>query len=118
LITPINRRVFKRIVDNYRGDFACKKLNSWEHFISILLGQLGNCSSLRQIESAIKFHSSEQYHLGISKDICKSTLADANNRRDWRIFRDLFLYLVDNLKQNEIIETKNVIKIIDSRFIL
>lgn len=114
LITPVNRRTFKNIVDKYKGDFACKKLTTWEQFIAILLGQLGNCSSLREIESIIKFHSLEQYHLGIKKYISKSTLSDANRKRDWRIFKDLFLNLISSLKDNEIIETKEVIKIIDS----
>jgi putative transposase len=114
LITPVNRRTFKNIVDKYKGDFACKKLTTWEQFMAILLGQLGSCNSLRGIENIIKFHSSEQYHLGIKKDISKSTLSDANRKRDWRIFKDLFLNLISNLKDNEIIETKEVIKIIDS----
>ena len=40
ILTPINRRKFKRIVKKYNGDFATKKLCTWEQFIAILLGQL------------------------------------------------------------------------------
>ena len=47
ILTPINRRKFKTIVNKYKGDFAAKKLRCWEQFIAILLGQLGHCSSLR-----------------------------------------------------------------------
>ncbi|HSQ97974.1 MAG TPA: IS4 family transposase [Rickettsiales bacterium] len=114
LITPVNRYIFNKIKDKYNGDYYCKSMNTWEHFISILFGQLTSCSSLRQIETAINYHSSEQYHLGVRNDIHRSTLSHANNKRDWRIFRDLFLYLIDNLKQNEMIEVKEVIKLIDS----
>jgi putative transposase len=114
IITPINRRKFKRFVDKYNGDFAVKKLTCWEQFIAILLGQIGNCSSLREIESVIKYHSAEQYHLGIKKNISRSTLSDANSTRDWRIYRDLFLDLISNLKETERIQTKEVIEIIDS----
>lgn len=114
ILTPVNRRKFKRFVDKYNGDFASKKLSCWEQFVANLLGQIGNCSSLREIENTIKFHSNEQYHIGIKKNICRSTLANANSKRDWRIYRDLFLDLIGNLKERERIQTKEVIEIIDS----
>ena len=114
LLTPVNRRKFKRFVDKYNGDFASKKLSCWEQFVAILLGQIGNCSSLREIENTIQFHSKEQYHLGIKKDICRSTLANANSKRDWRIYRDLFLDLITNLTEKERIQTKEVINLIDA----
>lgn len=114
ILTPVNRRKFKRFVDKYNGDFAAKKLSCWEQFVAILLGQIGNCLSLREIENTIKFHSKEQYHLGIKKNICRSTLANANSTRDWHIYRDLFLDLIGNLKAIEQIQTKEVIEIIDS----
>lgn len=114
LLTPINRKKFKRIVKKYKGDYAAKKLTCWEQFIAILLGQLGNCSSLREIEAAVKFHSNEHYHLGLKGNIAKSTLANANEKRDWQIYRDLFYDLVLNLKQIEQYQTTELIKIIDS----
>ncbi|OGI18389.1 MAG: hypothetical protein A2287_08070 [Candidatus Melainabacteria bacterium RIFOXYA12_FULL_32_12] len=114
ILTPVNRRKFKRFVDKYNGDFASKKLSCWEQFVAILLGQIGNCSSLREIENTIKFHSKEQYHLGIKRNIARSTLANANSTRDWRIYRDVFIDLIGNLKVNEQIQTKEVIEIIDS----
>lgn len=114
ILTPVNRRKFKRFVDKYNGDFASKKLSCWEQFVAILLGQIGNCSSLREIENTIKFHSKEQYHLGLKKNICRSTLANANSTRNWRIYRDIFLDLINNLKEKEQIQTKEIIEIIDS----
>lgn len=114
ILTPVNRRKFKRFVDKYKGDFAVKKLTCWEQFVAILLGQIGNCSSLREIENTIKFHSAEQYHLGLKKNVSRSTLSDANSTRDWRIYRDLFLDLIGNLKEQEKIQTKEIIEIIDS----
>ena len=114
VLTPINRKKFKRIVNKYGGDFAVKKLSCWEQFIAILLGQLSNCSSLREIEANVKFHSNEHYHLGLKGNIAKSTLANANEKRDWRIYRDLFYDLISNLKLTEQYQTKELIKIIDS----
>lgn len=114
ILTPINRRKFKTIVNKYKGDFAAKKLRCWEQFIAILLGQISNCSSLREIETIVKFHSNEHYHLGLRNNIARSTLANANESRDWRIYRDICLDLISNLSQYEKAETENLVKIIDS----
>lgn len=89
LLSGINRKKFKRIVDKYNGDFATKKLNCWEQFVSVFLGQITKSSSLREIVDLIKFHSNQQYHLGIRKNVARSTLAKANQTRDWRIYRDI-----------------------------
>ena len=114
ILTPINRRKFKRIVEKYKGDYSAKKLTCWEQFIAILLGQLGNCTSLREIETAVKFHSNEHYHLGLKGNIARSTLANANEKRNWKIYRDLFYDLIFNLKKTEQYQTSELIKIIDS----
>ena len=114
ILTPINRRKFKTFVNRYNGDFAVKKLRCWEQFIAILLGQLTNCSSLRDIETTVKFHTNEHYHLGLRGNIARSTLADANEKRDWRIYRDLCFDLISNLSNFEKVETENIVKIIDS----
>lgn len=114
VLTPVKRRKFQRFVQKYKGDFAAKKLSCWEQFVAILLGQITNCSSLREIESIIKYHSNQQYHLGIRKDVARSTLAKANEIRDWRIYYDLFVDLIGNLKSFEQKEAKNVVKLIDS----
>ena len=102
ILTPINRKKFKRFVDKYKGDFAAKRLHCWEQFVAILLGQLGNCSSLREIEATVQFHANEHYHLGLKGNIARSTLADANEHRDWRIYRDLCFDLISNLSNFEI----------------
>jgi len=114
ILTPINRRKFDRIVNKYKGNFAAKKLRCWEQFVAILLGQLGNCSSLREIEATVKFHANEHYHLGLRGNIARSTLANANENRDWRIYRDVCLDLISNLPNFEQVQTNNLIKIMDS----
>ena len=114
LLAGINRRQFKRSVDKYRGDFAVKKLNCWEQFVSIFLGQITQSSSLREIVDLIKFHSNQQYHLGIRKDVTRSTLAKANETRDWRIYRDVFYHLIAKLKNTSYYRTTELVKIIDS----
>ena len=89
-------------------------MSTWEHFVAILLGQYSNCESLRDIVETINFHSVEHYHLSLKQSICRSTLSDANRNRDWRIFRDLFLYLISDMQQKDILDSKEVINLIDS----
>lgn len=114
ILTPINRRKFKHFVNKYKGDFAAKKMRCWEQFVALLLGQLGNCYSLREIESTVQFHANEHYHLGLRGNIARSTLANANENRDWRIYRDLCFDLISNLSDFEKVQTENVVKILDS----
>ena len=83
-------------------------MSTWEHFVAILLGQYSNCESLRDIVETINFHSVEHYHLSLKQSICRSTLSDANRNRDWRIFRDLFLYLISDMQQKDILDSKEV----------
>ena len=110
ILTPINRRKFKHFVDKYKGDFAAKKMRCWEQFVAILLGQLGNCSSLREIESTVQFHANEHYHFGLRGNIARSTLANANENRDWRIYRDLCFDLISNLPNFEKVQTEKYCK--------
>ena len=114
LLAGINRKKFKSIVNKYRGDFAVKKLNCWEQFVSVFLGQITQSTSLREIVDLIKFHSNQQYHLGIRKDVARSTLAKANETRDWNIYRDLFYYLISKLKNSKYYKTSELVQIIDS----
>lgn len=114
LLSGVNRKKFNRIVDKYKGNFAVKKLSCWEQFVAIFLGQITNSKSLREIVDTINFHSNQHYHLGIRKNIARSTLALANTNRDWRIYRDLFFDLIKNLKEFQILEYKELINIIDS----
>lgn len=114
LLSGIDRKKFKRIVDKYKGDFAVKKLSCWEQFVAVFLGQITGASTLREIVDLIKFHSNQQYHLGIKKDIARSTLAKANGTRDWRIYRDIFFDLVSKFQKTKYYQTTELIKIIDS----
>jgi len=114
LLAGVNRRKFKHFADKYNGNYYVKHFDCWAQFVSIFLGQISNSSSLREIVDLINCHSSQQYHLGIKKNIAKSTLAEANEKRDWHIYRDVFIDLIKTLRQKEYFQTKEVIEIIDS----
>ena len=114
LLSGINRRKFNYFVDKYKGNFAVKKLSCWEQFVSVFLGQITQSSSLREIVDLIKFHSNQQYHLGIRKDVARSTLAKANETRDWRIYRDICYSLIAKCKNSNYFKTTEFVHVIDS----
>lgn len=114
ILTPINRKKFQSIVHKYRGDYASKKLNSWEHLVSLVLGQFMEEPSLRNIETVLYLHKTSHYHLGLRQATPRSTLSDANNKRDWRIFRDLFYELLHNLRTIEQHQVQDLIHLLDA----
>lgn len=113
LFNSIDRRVFKRIVDKYKGEYYSKSLTCWEQFVCIFLGQiLQNCKSLRDIEDFLLSNQNQWYHLGIKHHIARSTLSYANNTKSWEIYADLFHYLLRKSNCNPPIEP--TINLIDS----
>ena len=113
LFNSIKRSIFKRIVDRHQGDRYFKSFRTWEHFVSIFLGQiLKNCNSLRDIEDFLLSNQNQWYHLGIKHKITRSTISYANNNRSWEIFFDIFKYLL--AKTKNLTEPINPVKIIDS----
>ena len=85
LLSGINRKLFKRIVDKYGGDRYVKYFNCWTQFVCIFIGQIGNLKSIREIVDSVNFQPNNQYQLGIKKNISKSTFAETNERVDWHI---------------------------------
>lgn len=114
LLSGVNRKQFKRIVDKYNGDRYVKYFNCWSQFVCIFIGQIGNFQSLREIVDAVNFQPQNQYHIGIKKNISKSTLAEANEKRDWKIYRNIFQYLISKLPEWKQTQAEDLVKIIDS----
>ncbi len=80
---------FHRIVTRYGGNYRVRTLPCTEHFRILAFAQLTYRESLRDIEACLAAQSAKRYHLGIRTPVKRSTLADANERRDWRIYADL-----------------------------
>ena len=90
LMDGIPTHEFRRCVARYRGrSFSC-----WDQFLSMAFAQLTFRESLRDIETCLRALGGKLYHLGIRGQISRSTLADANETRDWRIFADLARVLI------------------------
>ena len=85
---------FTRIVDRYGGDHRVRTLSCAEHYRSMAFAQLTYRESLRDIETCLSVHASKLYHMGFRQPVRRSTLADANERRDWRIHAALAQRLI------------------------
>jgi len=79
---------FRRLVTKYRGDFNVRSFSCLDQFLCMAFAQLTYRESLRDIEACLSSQAEKCYHLGLRGKISRSTLADANERRDWRIHSD------------------------------
>jgi len=98
LIDFASYHIFKRCVGRYRGDYKVKELTCWKQFLYMSFGQLTHRESLTDTVICLKLHADKLYHLGIGKIVDKSTLSRANENRDWRIFQDFALKLIEQAK--------------------
>ena len=81
------RYEFQRIVDKYQGDYRTKHFKCWHQLVCMMFAHIRQENSLRDIDIALNAHARKLYHIGIQQ--CpKSTLADANERRDYRIYEE------------------------------
>jgi len=85
---------FNKCVARYKGDYRVRSFSCREHFLVMSFAQLTGRESLRDIENCLTAFSSKLYHSGLSKPISKSTLADANEKRNWRIYADFAQVLI------------------------
>jgi hypothetical protein len=85
---------FQKCVDHYNGDYRVRSFSCREHFLVMSFAQLAGRESLRDIENCLTAFSSKLYHSGIKHPVSKSTLADANEKRDWRIYADFGQVLI------------------------
>lgn len=93
LLHFLPRDQFQQIVDRYKGDFKVHKMDCWTQFVSLAYAQLRQRDSLRDIETGLEAQLSKLSHLGI-QPVKRSTLSDANNKRDSRIYEEAFHLLL------------------------
>jgi len=85
---------FRRCIRRYDGNRRVRTLTCLDQLLAMMFGQLAFRDSLRDTVTCLKSHSSSLYHCGIRGRISRSTLADANERRDWRIHADFAAVLI------------------------
>lgn len=92
------RYEFQRIVDKYNGDYRTRQFKCWHQLNCMLFAHIRQEKSLRDIDIALNAHASKLYHIGI-KQCPKSTLADANERRDYRIYEEFAKTLMQHARR-------------------
>jgi len=94
---PIKK--FRRCVNRYNGNYRVRSFTCFDQFLCMAFAQLAYRDSLRDIECCLRAMKGKLYHMGIRGKISRSTLADANENRDWRIYSDFAQILIHQARQ-------------------
>ena len=108
---------FLRIVKKYDGNHYVKHFTCWNQLLTLMIGQLCNRESLRDLIVALNAHQEKCYHLGVGKHVTRSNLAKANENRDYRIFEDFAFYMMGearNKRVNDIFQLNGNVYAFDS----
>jgi hypothetical protein len=94
LIEHLPHKEFQKCVARYGGDRYAKDFSCWDQYLAMAFAQLTYRESLRDLEACLKAVSGKLYHMGFRGRVARSTLADANETRDWRIYAEFALTLI------------------------
>ena len=94
VIAQLSHTEFQKCVARYEGDRHLRSLSCWDQYLAMAFAQLTYRESLRDIEACLRSMSDKLYHMGFRSKIPRSTLADANETHDWRIFADFAQHLI------------------------
>jgi len=81
--------VFRRCVAKYQGDFKVRKFSCLDQYLCMVFAQITYRESLRDTVTCLRSQNNKLYHMGIRGNVRRSTIADANELRDWRIYAEL-----------------------------
>ena len=104
---------FDALVDEHGADYRVRRLRTKDQFVALLYGQLGGSASLRDIEQALTSHSGRLSHLGARKP-ARSTLADANAKRPWAVFSELFATMAGQASRRVRRQLADQVRLIDA----
>ena len=99
IMSFIPKHRFQTCVEKYKGNYKVQSFTCWEQFLVMAFAQLTYRESLRDIETCMRAMKNKLYHIGIRSNISRSTIADANQNRDWRIYADFAYILIDIAKE-------------------
>lgn len=99
LTNSLSRYEFQKCVTSFHGDHYVKSFPCWQQFLCLCFGQLTFRESLRSIVLCLNAHPKKLYHLGFTSPITRSTLAYANEKRDWKIYQAFAEYLITKARK-------------------
>ena len=120
-LSLLSRYEFQRVVNKYQGDYRTKNFKCWDQMACMVLAHIRQENSLRDIDIVLNAHANKLYHIGI-KQCPKFTLADANERRDYRIYEEFAKSLMHRARreyaQTELaLEVDNAVYALDASII-
>jgi hypothetical protein len=95
----VPKHQFRRCVQRYRGNHRVRSFTCYDQFLCMAFAQLTYRESLRDIECCLRAMKEKLYHMGIRSKVSRSTLADANEKRDWRIYADFAQLLIHEARK-------------------
>ena len=99
VIDFLSWKKFRQCVNRYNGNFRIRSFTCYDQFLCMAFAQLTYRESLRDIVCCIRAMRTKLYHMGIRGKVSRSTLADANELRDWRIYCDFAQILIDEARR-------------------
>jgi len=87
-------RIFDKYLNQFSGNKGVKHFTCCNQLLCMMFGQLSNRDSLRDLIVCLEAHSSKYYHLGLGRSVSRSPLADANEKRDYRIYEQFAYELI------------------------
>ena len=105
LLDFLPRKSFRTCVKRYKGNYRIRSLTCYEQFLCMAFAQLTYRDSLRDTVLCLRAMQNKLHHVGIQSKVAKSTLADANEKRDWRIYCD-FARPLHNLQKKMMFRSK------------
>ena len=95
LLEYLPRYEFNKCVAKYNVNYKVRKFSCYDQLLCLMFAQLSGRRSLRDIETCLNSHHEKLHHIGFRGKVSRSTLADANEERDFRIYQDFGLVLID-----------------------
>jgi len=99
IMSFVSHNDFNSCVSRYDGNYKTRHFSCWKQFLCMAFGQLTHRESLSDTTLCLNSNVGKLYHMGIGEKLTKSTLSRANETRDWRIYADFALLLIDQARQ-------------------
>jgi hypothetical protein len=103
----------ERAVEKHDADAKSRKLDTKRHFIALLYGQMSGATSLREVVTGMASHETRLYHVGATP-VKRSTMSDANSKRPWQVFGELFAQILPQAHRGLRRATADAVRLIDS----
>jgi IS4 transposase len=104
---------FEQAVEKHDADALSRKLDTKRHFIALLYGQMSGATSLREVVTGMASHETRLYHVGATP-VKRSTMSDANSKRPWQVFSELFAQMLPQAHRGLRRTTADAVRLIDS----